>query len=68
MPDCAPASPAVVIVCTPSRKDSGFCGSGIGSQRRGAGAMSISAQGAVRQWPESIFSNCPQWATVGRMR
>ena len=40
MPACVPASPAVVIVRTPSRKDSSSVGTGIGSQRSGASGTS----------------------------
>ena len=68
MPACVPASPAVVMVCTPSTKDSGPAGIGIGLQRNGAIGSSTSGAGAVRHRPMSAFSNRPQWLTVGRIR
>ena len=68
MPACVPASPAVVMVRTPSTNDSAPSGIGIGSQRKGAIGISTSAAGAVRHRPMSAFSNRPQWLTVGRMR
>ena len=69
MPAWVPASPAVVIVRTPSRNDSGSSGIGIGSQRSGAIGTSTSAHGAVRHRPMSAFcERAPMCATVGRMR
>ena len=68
MPAAAEASPAVVMVCTPSMKESFSSGIGSGLQRCGAGGSSISAHGAVRQKRASIGSNRPQFPTVGRMR
>ena len=69
MPAELPASPAVVIVLTPSTKEIASFGTVSGSQRSGAGAISAaSALGAVRHRPMSARSNLPQWAIVGRMR
>ena len=68
MPAWLPASPAVVMVLTPSISDTPSEGSGIGSQRIGAGGISTSAQGAVRHRPASALAKRPQLATVGRMR
>ena len=68
MPACVPASPAVVMVRTPSRNETRSSGSGIGSHRMGAIGTSTSGAGAVRHSPMSAFWNCPQWVTVGRMR
>ena len=68
MPACVPASPAVVMVRTPSMNESFSSGMAIGSHRMGAIGTSISAHGAVRHNPMSAFSNSPQCITVGRMR
>jgi hypothetical protein len=68
MPPCAPASPAVVIVCIPSITDSRLVGTGIGSQRSGEIGISHSSQGAERHKREPVFLNRPQCLTVGRMR
>ena len=68
MPAWLPASPAVVMVRTPSTKERPSLGSGTGSQRIGAGGTSASAQGAVRQRRASALAKRPQCATVGRMR
>jgi hypothetical protein len=68
MPASAPASPAVVIVRTPSMNESFSFGKSIGFQRIGAIGTSISWQGAVRHRPMAALLNSPQCATVGRMR
>ena len=68
MPARDPASPAVVMVCTPSTNDNARPGIGSGSHRSGAIGISTSGAGAVRHSPMSVFSNRPQWLTVGRMR
>ncbi len=68
MPACAAASPAVVMVRTPSTNDSGAAGIAIGSQRSGAIGISHSMHGAVRHRPGSAFAKRPRCCTVGRMR
>ena len=68
MPACVPASPAVVMVRTPSTNDSGSAGIAIALHRIGAIGSSTSWQGADRHRPMSAFSKRPKCATVGRMR
>ena len=68
MPDCASASPAVVIVSSPVTKVSAFFGIGVGAQRNCPIGRSVSRCGAVRISPPSIFWNRPVCRTVGRMR
>ena len=45
-----------------------FLGMAMGFHRMGGIGTSTSCEGAVRHKPMSIFSNCPQCVTVGRMR
>ncbi len=68
MPAIAPASPAVVMVRTPSTNDTGSLGSGSALQRIGAIGRSTSWHGAVRHRPMSAFAKSPKCATVGRIR
>ena len=68
MPPCVPASPAVVMVCTPCRNVISVFGIGVGSQRSCSIAISCSWHGAVRHSPASTFAKRPECFTDGRIR
>ena len=68
MPDCAPASPAVVMVRMPSTNEISPSGIAIGSQRSGPSGTYPCGAGAVCHRPASTVSKRPQCETVGLMR